>query len=218
MRTLSSLAIFGALGLTGACGDDGTTSTDAGSLPESGVMPDSGTPGIDSGVPGTDSGSGPAGMHCEGDDVLIAEVVPGTSVTVFNPTAAEITVSADLSMYQFCSQPAYTPLDSTATIPAGGSHTFELPAFFDDTDADGELAIYSNGGFTNPDSIVDFVCWGPARTEALGRKDEAEAGGHWSGDCVGAITGGSLRRIPDTDGTSASSYDPTGAALALGCP
>ena len=42
--------------------------------------------------------------------------------------------------------------------------------------------------------------------------------GDWAGACAGAITGDSLRRIPESDGHGAASYDPTGAAAALSCP
>ena len=220
MRIRSSIAIALALLLAPACGDDdGTTPPrDAG-----GGGGDTGTmTGTDSGMmTGTDTGPA-TGAHCDATDILIAEIVPGSSVTVFNPTEADISVSADLGTYFFCSQPAYpqlSTLDGSATVPAGGTHTFTWEMMgWADTDEGGEVAIYTNAMFGNPASIVDFVCWGTGHAAALSRKDEAEAGGHWSGDCAGAITGDSLARVPGTDGTTAASYDPTGEAAALTCP
>jgi hypothetical protein len=122
-------------------------------------------------------------------------------------------------MYNFCSQPQYPPLetiDASATIPAGGRHTFDWPSAFADTDAGGEIGLYSDFMFLNPASLIDFVCWGTGHSPS--RKPVAETDGDWAGDCAGAITGESLRRIADTDGKGASSYDPTGAAAPLGCP
>ena len=231
MRThVTYLAALLVLGV--GCGDDDGVATDAGGRADTSVTPtdsgarDTGTGtdagrtdagSVDSG--GVDSGGGGGGMHCDGDEILIAAVDPGSSVTVFNPTSAALSVTADLTTYQLCSQPAYSLLsarDASATIPAGGSHTFSWT--WPDTNAGGEMAIYVDASFGSPTSMVDFVCWGTGHAAVSSRKDEAETAGLWSGDCVGAVTGAELVRIPDTDGTGAASYDPTGAAGDLSCP
>ncbi|MFK7989914.1 MAG: hypothetical protein AB8I08_28095 [Sandaracinaceae bacterium] len=196
----------------GAC--DGDSDPDAGAVIDSGSEPmDSGP--IDSGV--VDSGpmidAGPLG-HCDAEDLILAAVDPGTSITVFNPTAAAIDTSED---YEFCAQPRYETLgdiESGVSIAPGESHVFAWPSGFDDTAAGGEIALYARRPFGSSEAQIDFVCWGEAGS--LSRKDVAEDDGDWSGDCAAALTG-AITRIPETDGTSAQSYDPTGASAALSC-
>lgn len=159
--------------------------------------------------------SGPA--HC-GDTLVIAEYEPMVSFTLYNPTSEAIDLTG--TPWSVCQRPNYFQLDILepgVTIPANGSHTFAMPAGFFDQDGDaGELGLYEVGAFANPDTIRDWVCWGTGRPES--RRSVAEGAGIWSGDCAPAITGDSLRRIPDTSGTGADSYDPSGTAEALSCP
>lgn len=237
-RHLVWLAALSLVAFVGCGDDDGGGGTDAGGMADAGGGGTDAGPGEDAGGGGMDAGpaedaggggtdAGPAedaggggAAHCAGDDIFIAAVDPDTGITVFNPTDTDFEVTAHAT-YTFCSRPSYPTLASlgaTATIPANGSHTFDWPVAFSDTDAGGELALYTDASFTSASSMLDFVCWGTGHGAGSSRKSVAEGGGLWSGDCVGAITGGSLKRIADTDGTSAASYDPTGATADLTCP
>ncbi|MCB9596659.1 MAG: hypothetical protein H6719_28300 [Sandaracinaceae bacterium] len=212
--------------------DAGPSGTDAGpSGTDSGMVDtDAGPGGTDAG-PGTDAGGGvdagdvdagdvDAGGStgsgvCAATDLVIEEIDPGTSITVFNPTAAPISTAG----YVFCQRPTYPSLSSIeagVTIAANDRHVFAWPSGFADTDAGGEVAFYSSGAFGDAAAQIDFVCWGSGHTPS--RKMTAEADGDWVGDCAGAISGGSIRRMQDADGHGPGSYDPTGAAAALSCP
>lgn len=168
---------------------------------------------VDLGTARVDAGNTDAGTtatHCGGANLIIEDVEPGTSITLFNPTSAPIALTG----YQLCQQPQYSPI--TGSVPAGGTLVVDWPASFADTNAGGEVAVYTSRSFTSATALVAFVCWGTGHPET--RRNIAEMDGDWSGACAGAITGGSLTRIPDTDGRGASSYDPTGASAALTCP
>ncbi len=193
----------------GGASDAGPRTVDAGGT-------DAGPIAVDS---GTDAGPADAGPmetgHCAAVDLILEAVDPGTSITVFNPTAAPI----DTTNYVFCQQPIYPSLGSIeagVTIAPGANHMFAWPSGFSSTDAGGEIAFYRMAGFSNPDNQIDFVCWGVGASPS--RKNVAEMDGDWSGDCAGAVTGGSIRRVPESDGRGAASYDPSGAAAALSCP
>lgn len=204
----------------GGCDDE--TDPDAGTR-DAGTMTDAGP--LDAGT--MDAGpadSGPADsgpmvdagpiLVCNAADLIIAAVDPGTSITVFNPTDAAIDTSTG---YEFCSQPRYEGLgdiEAGVTIAPGTSHVFAWPSRFDDTAAGGEMALYTRSSFGSSEAQIDFVCWGVET--GLSRKNVAEEDGDWSGDCAAALTG-PITRIPDTDGASAASYDPTGASAALSC-
>lgn len=187
----------------------------------------SGDAGVDAGSDAgpTDAGMADAGvldagpppaLHCAGGDLLIEELDPGVTVTLFNPTDAPVETD---SGYSLCQQPLYVSvasLEAGVTIAPGGRHVFPWPSSFRPSDAGGEVALYSSGAFASPDAQIDFVCWGSGHSPS--RKSVAEMDGDWSGDCAGAITGDSLRRIADTAGAGAADYDPTGATAALTCP
>jgi hypothetical protein len=215
---LATLVALGCDGGTTPPTDAGGVGTDAGRV-DAGT--DSGTPPIDSGPPPDggpppDDGGGSAD-ECGAGPLVLEAIDPGTSITVFNPTAAA--VSIDGSGYVLCQRPAYPTLETLqpgVTIPAGGRHVFPWPATFGSTDAGGEVALYTSGAFADPDALVDFVCWGTGHLQT--RRDVAVAGDDWSGGCAGAITGDALRRVPGTTGADAASYDPTGAAAELACP
>ncbi len=168
---------------------------------------DLGSADVDAGD--TDGGAVTA-THCSGSDLMIEDVDPGTSITLFNPTSAAIALTG----YQFCQQPSYVAL--TGSVPANGSLVVPWPGTFADTDTGGEVALYSSSTFTSAAAQLDFVCWGSGHSPS--RKNIAEMDGDWTGPCVAAITGPSLDRIPGSDGSGAASYDPAGAAVDLACP
>ncbi len=172
-------------------------------------------PGTGDAGPEVDGGPGGGGMHCGGNGVIIQEINVGTSITLFNPTGSPVAASDVI----LCMRPAYPTaamLSPTADpIPAGGTSTLSWPSNFTDTDAGGELAIYSSRSFMSPAAVVDFVCWGTGHPG--GRQSTAEMGGNWSGACAPAISG-SLTREPDTAGNDAASYSSTGGSAALTCP
>jgi len=234
MITRMSCVLALAVGLAVGC-DDGEAETDSGVVADTGVDPgDSGTGDDDSGVdtdsgvdpgdsgvdPGdsgvADSGMGGGAAHCEATDLILEEIDPGTSITIFNPTGSAIDTSSGYVLCQRPSYPALASLEAGVTIAAGDRHTFPWPSAFGDTDAGGEVALYSSGAFGSAAAQIDFVCWGSGHSPS--RKSVAEMDGDWSGDCAGAITGDSLRRIADTAGAGAADYDPTGATAALTCP
>ena len=192
---------------TDAGPDDAGAGTDAGA--DAGVAIDAGE---DAGPPEV----GPA--HCLGIDLLIAAVDPNTSITLFNPTSD--TIAIDDFNYVLCRKPDYPPvadLEAGVVIAPGESHTFPWPPTLDDDDdTAGEIALYNFPSFTNSTAQIDYVCWGGGIAD--GRRNVAESDGEWSGGCAPAITGEALRRVPDTDGRSAASYDATGTAAALACP
>jgi len=157
----------------------------------------------------TDAGP-PGALHCGGSALIIAAVDPGSWITLFNPTAAPIALTG----YQLCQQPSYVAI--TGSVPANGSLDVPWPATFADTNAGGEVALYSSGSFASAAAQVDFVCWGTGHSPS--RKSVAEMDGDWTGPCAGAITGTSIDRVPGSDGSGAASYDPAGAAVDLACP
>jgi hypothetical protein len=119
--------------------------------------------------------------------------------------------------YQFCSPFIYSALSNApgVTVPAGGYATVPWPGAFTDVDAGGEVILYKDGNFGSGASIMDFVCWG---TNPHGsRKPLAESVGKWSDACALAITGGSIHRLPNTDGTTAASYDVSSAPSPMNC-
>lgn len=234
-RTLASLVLLAAS--LAACGDDddapvdsgappadlgGTdlggdtdagTDTDAGAEVDAGAAADAGSD-VDAGA-ATDAGAevdaGPmAALHCLGTNVFIAEIDPGSSIVLFNPTGADV----NLAGYQLCSMPAYVAI--TGTVPARGSLSIPWPGSFSDTDAGGEVALYTSSAFSSGAAQIDFVCWGTGHSPS--RKSVAEADGDWSGPCVGAVTGATLSRLPNTDGSGAASYSGAGDVPALTCP
>lgn len=170
---------------------------------------DSGTPDEDAGTP-----SCPDLMPTGDAELVISKIDIATRrVEVFNPGSAPFT----LGEHQWCDQPRYDDMAGTGptTIPAGGYAIFTLPAGW--LGASGELAIYSSGPFGTADNVIDFVCWGTPRAEGGSRRDEATAGGNWSGDCAPAPTMGAIVRRPSTSGADAASYDTTVAFEPTSC-
>ncbi|MEQ9074168.1 MAG: hypothetical protein RLP09_09950 [Sandaracinaceae bacterium] len=203
------LALLGAL--IGGCDGGGT---DDASVPDD-AMPDDAMAAADSGAEPADAGeTGPA--HCLGADLFIEAFEPGTSVTLFNPTAAPIDSSDG---YVFCQQPIYpavASLEADVVIGPNERHVFPWPSGFTRNLDGGEIALYRRGAFLDPESQLDFICWGTGHSPS--RKNVAEMDGDWIGDCAGPITGASMRRLPDTEGGGADDYDVTGVAEPLACP
>ena len=203
--------------------DAGPAATDSGpgDVDSGPGQEDAGAGDTDAGPGDSDSGpgaadGGPAGAaHCGEGNLIIQAVEPGTSITLFNPTVAPIAIE---SAWRLCGQRRYSPVDSLTTdtsVPAGGTVTLSWPGSLDSTPAAGELALYSSTSYGAPAAVLDYICWGTPMND---RKVTAETGGEWSGDCAASITGGALTREPNSDGTSAASYDPAGGSAALACP
>ena len=100
---------------------------------------------------------------------------------------------------------ALATLAPSVTVPAHGYANLPWPAGFADTEAGGEVSLYSSALYTDPAAVMSFVCWG---TNPHGtRKSTAESGGRWSGACAGAISAGrSIARRPSTTGTLAGDW------------
>jgi len=149
-------------------------------------------------------------------DLVLSEIRPGNFIELYNNTGAAL----DLKNlpHQFCSPFTYSALRTLAQdviIPSHGYATVPWPDTFNDLPSGGEVILYRSGNFSNSNDIVDFVCWG---TNPHGsRKDQAQSVGKWSGTCAGALTAGSIHRIPGTSGTTAASYNTTSPASPLTC-
>jgi hypothetical protein len=138
--------------------------------------------------------------------LVISEIDPGTFIELYNTTSSDIALSS--VPYQFCSPFVYAAVASLGagvTVPAHGYANLPWPAGFSDTEAGGEVSLYTSGAYADPTAVMSFVCWG---TNPHGtRKSTAETGGRWSGACAGAITAGrSIARRPSTTGTLATDW------------
>ncbi len=138
--------------------------------------------------------------------LVISEIDPGTFIEIYNTTSADLPLTG--TAYQLCSPFVYASLASlgpTVTVPAHGYAMLPWPGGFADTEAGGEVSLYTSGAFGDPAAVMSFVCWG---TNPHGtRKTTAEMGGRWSGACAGAITAGrSIARRPGNTGSTAAHY------------
>jgi len=141
--------------------------------------------------------------------IVISEIDPGAFIEVYNTTSSPIALGT--TPYQLCSPFVYAALATVGagvTVPALGFASLPWPAGFADTEAGGEVSLYSSAAYATPSAVMSFVCWG---TNPHGsRKATAESGGRWSGACAGAITAGrTITRLPANDGTLASHWSPT---------
>lgn len=138
-------------------------------------------------------------------DLVISEIDPGGYIELFNTTGSAIALSG--VSHQLCSPFSYSALSSLAgsvTVPAGGYAEIPYPSNFSDTDAGGEVILYSSGSFGSGPAMLDFTCWGTGGGGS--RKALAESSGKWSGACAPAISNGSLARLVTTTGTTAAAY------------
>jgi len=147
--------------------------------------------------------------------IIISEINPGVGgyIEVFNPGLNPVNVNG----WFWCSPFNYAALGNV-NVAAGSYRTFPWPGNFNDTDAGGEIQLFDSANFGNNNDIIDFVCWGvnPHGT----RKGQAEAVGKWigpNGPCAPALVNGAIHRLNDTPGTSAASYDVTGAPSPMNC-
>ena len=187
------------------CGDDETPTPDAGPLP------------VDMGPPD------PVAIAvCERADLVIASLDLSTAtLTLLNPTGADITVDAS-SAYQLCQGPgayARLPAPSPVTITAGGTADFDLSGVADITiDAtNGALALYNSSSFFTRDAMLDYLCWGDGGGTPridVARRLGTDMSVLWGdGACVDLGGGAALHRTPGSDGSAAADYTTTSQTL-----
>jgi hypothetical protein len=81
-----------------------------------------------------------------------------------------------------CSFPAYAPIDGAPALAAGESFTLDLATIdIPAVAGDGELGLYVDGDFENPDSIAAYVEWG---TSDHARSPVGVEAGVWDGAAV----------------------------------
>lgn len=239
--TATALTTALLLALAPACGDDdGGTGTvdatlngpDARDITPDGAVNDA-PPGVDATPPAdamacstnlspTDDGTGIA------VDLVLSEIDPGNYIELYNNTDSPISLVS--APHWLCARPGYVSLASEAanvTVPARGFAVIPYPVSFTDTDAGGEVVLYKDANFGDPNSVVDFVCWGtnPHAT----RSGEAVCAGKWGGSCPStpatavpdscapALTNGAIHRKMSTAGTAAGDYDTTLAGSPTNC-
>ncbi|MEM9190501.1 MAG: lamin tail domain-containing protein [Myxococcota bacterium] len=138
--------------------------------------------------------------------LVISEIDPGDFIELYNRTSQPIPLMGD--SYQLCSSPMYIDLAMLApgvTVPANGYATIPWPMGFTDNDAGGEIILYSEADFTDSTNILDFVCWGTVPHAS--RLSEAAMLEKWTAsDCGGALTAGSIQRIPNRIGDEPDDY------------
>lgn len=159
-------------------------------------------------------------------DLVISEINPGDYIELYNNTGAPIALGS--SPYWLCSPFVYESLSTLGagiTVPAGGYATVPWPAGFTDVDAGGEVILYDSASFSTSSDIVDFVCWGSNPHGS--RAAQAITAGKWSGTvdvmgtptytCPPALTGGSIHRLPATDGIDPADYNTTLPSNPMNC-
>jgi len=124
--------------------------------------------------------------------------------------------TADIGGWWFCSRLSYSQLPTGVTIPAGGIIVIHVGKSGTNTSTDifissmgslnasaSDLSFYSNGSFSNPSSIRDFVQWG---SSGNGRESVAASAGIWTaGDFVTDVAEGHSIEY-DGDGNSSSDW------------
>lgn len=156
------------------------------------------------------------------DDIIISEISIGNYIEVYN--ASNETKSLGGVAYQawrWCAQPSYPTLQSTAvgiSLPPGAYRTIPWPSLNVGDNATGELALYDSANYGEPDSVMDYVCWGNGIVGGTeDRKDEAELANEWTGACAASTTNGVLRRLLDNTGDAAAHWDSTVTADPTNC-
>lgn len=155
------------------------------------------------------------------NDIVISEVSIGNYIEVYNPTANTIDLGAvAYSAYQWCAQPSYPSLQSTASnivLPANAYRTIPWPTLNVGDTTNGELALYLDNNYESSASVVDYVCWGTLGAAGTNRMDEAAGAGEWGGACAASTTNGVLRRVNTTNGNAAADWDSTATADPTNC-
>lgn len=121
--------------------------------------------------------------------VVINEIIPPNTVELKNLGGGTVNIGP----YTLCRFPNYNQL-STITLVCGGDLMIEAGALvavnltYNLGADDDELALYfTNGNFTDPGNIADYVEWG---SHGHTRSSVAEAAGIWTdGDFVPSFTG-----------------------------
>lgn len=148
-------------------------------------------------------------------DIVISEIsIDGDYVELFNITDTDVVLTG-LTTHRWCSFPSYAAVNADAvTVPAGGFATIPFP-IDGQTEAGGELVLYSDDNYTVPGSVLDYLCWGTGGTT---RKATAETANKWSGGCVDAIpSGGAIHRNQDEEGDVAGDYTANGTQTPMSC-
>lgn len=159
---------------------------------------------------------------CERDDLVIASIdLVADTVTLLNPTAAEIVVDSS-SAYQLCQGPGrYSALPATSpvTIAAGGTATFDISGIstLGLEAPNGMLSLYKNSSFTTRDAMLDYVCWGDGAgtprldiAQRLGTDESVMWGDGGCADLAGATV---IHRVAGSDGSAAADYTTTDPSL-----
>ncbi len=209
--------------LLSACGDDDGPNPGADAAGVDAATADAGA--TDSGA--TDSGATDSGatdsavamcpdlQPISPPELIISKIdLAARQVELFNPGDTDVVIGD----HAWCVRPAYPEVASTGPtmVPAGQYAIYTLPPAVTLDSAGGELALYRSGPFGNPANMMDYVCWGTGKS-GPNRASEADRGGWWMGDCASAPTDGAIVRLPDTDGTSAASYDTTATFTPTTC-
>ncbi len=194
-----------ALGVLVACGDSGETAAPAA---EKAIAATTAAPTAAETEPADDAMMASAGV------VIAAIQVGDVDIVRLTNMGAE---AQDLSGWQLCQQPVYWALPSRSLGPGesldiglgDGDDTDEMVfaggrigAF--ETD-EGNMALYNQASFADPNSLVHFVQWGSG---GLGREREAYSAGLWSiGEFVaaGPLSGGGVLEYSGT-GTGAEAW------------
>lgn len=148
-------------------------------------------------------------------NIIITEVNPGDYLELYNNSAGSIDLSATTLVLH---SPPTGSLALTGTIPSGGFRTFAWPVAFTDTDAGGEILLYTDDDdFTDGTKILDFVPWGAE--PGTSRQALAEANGKWAdtGNRPGAITGGAIHLLTATDGLDVADFSVSAAPSPANC-
>lgn len=152
--------------------------------------------------------------------LLLSELSPTVFIELFNATGAALTLDqGDWGLQARGVTFLLKDLAPVVTVPAHGYANFPWPAALLAGDAGGELALYSGvtvaADFDDQTKLVGYACWG---TDAeIARKQLAEDGGKWMGDCAAALSMSALRRKVATKGISAADFAADVAADKTAC-
>jgi hypothetical protein len=152
----------------------------------------------------------PDGSNAENTDpnIVISEIDPGTFIEVYNSGTGDVLLSA--TGYSWCNNRSYPRFTShNIVVKPGGRRVINWPGG-GGQETGGDVSIYSTASFSNGAKQLSYVCWGNPSNGGSTRKVEAEstASEKWNGACASAIpAGGSLARLPNTEGRSASDFE-----------